>query len=61
MKELLAYLNFDGNAREAMQFYEKCLGGKLQMMTFCDAQIPNLPLEPRTGSSMRRSPRGLSR
>lgn len=30
-----AYLNFDGNTRDAMQFYKEVLGGDLQaMMTF---------------------------
>ena len=45
MKELFTYLNFDGKAREAMKFYEHCLGGKLQMMTFGEAQMPNVPSE----------------
>lgn len=27
------YLTFAGNAKEAMTFYKKCLGGKLQMKT----------------------------
>ena len=43
MKYSATYLNFDGNAREAMQFYEKALGAKLQMMSFADARVPNLP------------------
>jgi len=34
MKDLYAYLNFDGNCRQAMTFYEKCLGAELQMMPF---------------------------
>lgn len=29
MKEVVTYLNFDGNCREAMTFYAKCLGGEL--------------------------------
>jgi len=29
MKEILTYLNFDGRARTAMEFYQKCLGGEL--------------------------------
>jgi PhnB protein len=41
MKEIITYLTFDGNCREAMKFYERCLGGELQMMPFsetpCDA------------------------
>jgi len=28
------YLNFDGNAREAMEFYQSALGGKLDIATF---------------------------
>ena len=37
MKEIITYLNFDGNCREAMKFYEKCLGGELHMMPFSEA------------------------
>lgn len=29
MTQLIPYLTFDGNCREAMQFYERVLGGKL--------------------------------
>jgi PhnB protein len=36
MKEINAYLVFDGNCREAMTFYQKCLGADLQMMPFSD-------------------------
>lgn len=32
MSPIHAYLTFDGNAAEAMRFYEKTLGGKMQMM-----------------------------
>ncbi|WP_422771568.1 VOC family protein [Plantactinospora sp. WMMC1484] len=28
------YLNFDGNAREAMEFYQRVFGGQLAMNTF---------------------------
>lgn len=28
------YINFQGHAREAMEFYQKALGGKLELMTF---------------------------
>ena len=38
-----AYLNFDGNCREAMTFYAKCLGGDLQLMTFGDAPMESSP------------------
>ena len=32
MPHIHAYLTFDGNAAEAMRFYEKTLGGTMQMM-----------------------------
>jgi PhnB protein len=34
MTPIAAYLNFDGDCREAMAFYQQCLGGKLEVMTF---------------------------
>jgi PhnB protein len=37
MKEMNAYLTFDGSCREAMKFYAKCTGGELQLMPFSDA------------------------
>ena len=43
MKELVAYLTFQGNAREAMGFYAKALGGKLEVMTFGEAHVPGVP------------------
>ena len=33
MAELNAYMKFRGNAREAMTFYQRCLGGTLHLMT----------------------------
>lgn len=40
------YLNFDGNSKEAVHFYEKVLGGKvIGIMTFGDMPAdPNHPL-----------------
>ena len=37
MKAIVAYLNFDGNCREAMKFYQRCLGGELSIMPFSEA------------------------
>jgi PhnB protein len=34
MKEFTAYLNFDGNCREAMTFYKKCLDAELDLLPF---------------------------
>ncbi|HXC06985.1 MAG TPA: VOC family protein [Bacteroidia bacterium] len=33
------YLTFNGNCREAMTFYNDCLGGKLEMMDFGDSPV----------------------
>ena len=33
MATLNPYLNFEGNCREAMNFYKECLGGTLELMT----------------------------
>ena len=33
MAQLNPYLNFDGNCREAMNFYKDCLGGELTLQT----------------------------
>lgn len=42
--ELVPYLNFDGNAAEAMRFYESVFGGELSIQTFKDA-FPETPAE----------------
>lgn len=38
MKEVITYLNFDGDCRAAMEFYKTCLGAELQLMPF--SEIP---------------------
>jgi PhnB protein len=40
MAQILAYLKFDGNCREAMTFYKECFGGELSFNT-----IKGSPLE----------------
>jgi PhnB protein len=37
MKAIVTYLNFNGNCREAMKFYQRCLGGELSVMPFSEA------------------------
>jgi PhnB protein len=36
MKATTVYLNFDGNCREAMRFYQRCFDGELFVMTFAE-------------------------
>ena len=44
MIQINAYLTFNGNCREAMTFYQKCLGGELYLQTIGEspmaAQMP---------------------
>jgi PhnB protein len=37
MKEITTYLTFDGNCRQAMEFYKRCLGGELFLMPLSDS------------------------
>lgn len=38
MKSFSSYLIFEGKCRQAMEFYQKCLGGKLLLMPY--SQMP---------------------
>ena len=42
---LAPYLNFDGNAGEAMRFYQSILGGELTVQTFGEAKMARSPSE----------------
>ena len=37
MNEFITYLNFDGNCRDAMKFYAKCLDAEVNLMPFSEA------------------------
>lgn len=43
--KLNPYLNFDGNAREAIEFYKAALGGELTLSTFKDAGMSHEGLD----------------
>jgi PhnB protein len=38
MKSVTTYLHFNGNCREAMTFYQRCLGTEIQITPVMDAQ-----------------------
>ena len=40
MKNTNTYLIFDGNCRRAMEFYKRCLGGELHMVTYSEMPGP---------------------
>ena len=42
---LTPYLNFNGNAAEAMRHYQSILGGELKMQTFGEAKMAETPQE----------------
>lgn len=42
---LIPYLNFNGNTREAMEFYKSVLGGELTIQTFGEAMPEGTPPE----------------
>ena len=42
MAVLNPYLNFRGQAREAMEFYQAALGGELTVSTFGEFQMPGI-------------------
>ena len=39
------YLNFTGNAREAMGFYKSVFGGELTISTFAEGGMPHQPAD----------------
>jgi PhnB protein len=39
MKQINAYLTFEGNCRDAMDFYRQCLGGELYLQTVADTPM----------------------
>lgn len=46
MTNIYAYLTFNGNCREAMTFYKKCLGGDLVLQTIGESPMAEkLPLK----------------
>ncbi len=43
--KLNPYIGFNGNARDAMEFYKSVFGGNLHMMTFKDLQMSQNPID----------------
>lgn len=58
--KLNPYVNFDGNAREAMEFYQDVLGGDLTMHTFGEYGDPNAPEAEKIMHAMLESERGYT-
>ena len=39
MKNIICYLTFNGNCREAMHFYKECIGGELAFQTIGESPL----------------------
>jgi PhnB protein len=39
----IPYIRFAGNTREALAFYQSAFGGKVEVTTFGDFNMPNMP------------------
>ena len=48
MTQIYAYLNFNGNCREAMTFYKECLRGELTLQT-----VEGSPIEAQCPTAMK--------
>lgn len=57
MKTVTAYLAFEGNCRQAMKFYQQCLGAELELTPFADAQGKTMT-DPKVGIMHARITRG---
>ena len=55
---LNAYIGFDGNAREAVEFYRAVFGGELQLNTFGELGDPSAPGADRVMHSWLQTPSG---
>jgi PhnB protein len=46
MKQLVPYLNFNGQCQEALHFYQSCFeNAELSIQTFADARVADMPQE----------------
>ena len=53
------YLSFRDNAREAMEFYQGVFGGKLDMTTFKEFDVPRTPEDDKIMHAMLEAPNGM--
>ncbi len=51
MTQLNAYIRFNGNCRQAMTFYQNCLGGELTLQTVAESAIA-AQLPPEAGNNI---------
>jgi PhnB protein len=54
------YINFDGNAREAMEFYRDVFGGELRINTFGEYGSPDPALADKTMHAQLETDRGFT-
>ncbi|MFD3499104.1 VOC family protein [Streptomyces sp. NPDC058676] len=54
------YLSFDGDARQAMEFYEEVFGGTLKLNTFGEFGQPDIPEADKIMHAMLETPSGFT-
>jgi PhnB protein len=60
MAQLIPYLTFDGNCREAMTFYKDCIGGELELQTVGGSPMAaSMPPEMKTGHAFSLTAKGI--
>jgi PhnB protein len=58
--QLNPYLNFDGNAREAVEFYRSVLGGELTINTYGESGVPDPATADRVMHAQLETPKGYT-
>ena len=54
------YISFDGNARQAMEFYRRVFGGTLTLNTFGELDAPDTPYADKIMHGMLETPSGFT-
>jgi len=54
------YISFDGNARQAMEFYERVFGGTVRLSTFGEYESPDSPVADKIMHGMLETDSGLT-
>jgi PhnB protein len=55
MKQILPFLNFDGNCREAMEFYKQALGAEVFLLPYSGAPAGQTWVTPESGDRIMHS------
>ncbi|MFE9682195.1 VOC family protein [Streptomyces sp. NPDC002701] len=60
VSRLNPYISFDGDARQAMEFYKEVFGGTLRLNTFGESGAPDIPEADKIMHAMLETPSGFA-